>query len=338
MASYATLLEEANIEEKYQNETFSELASYLESVTAFVNEDVEFNVMISLTEAESGEIKEKDSKISKAVKNGIQNLITRIEKFITMIGDAVKRFVAKAHVVIASKGNNAMAKMLKDNSLTIGKDITLTSVIKRVDKTSGNSKDIDTLLKKAEDAAKALATTTAKINANTLKSITDARSEKELKAADDVIEAFSEDIATAKHSDAAQIKANEAKKVSEVYAKYVANILDPLGAHLKKIESTCHDGQKAGKEVIATLKKTKDNEASAELLKGINDYMGRLMKLDAAAVNFASRLLTIATKNSAKIALAAVDAQGRSAAAAVSGKVKDAKDTVSRKAKAAKEA
>ena len=342
MASYATLLEDAMVEEQYKNTTFTELSGCLESLTAFVNEDTEFNVMISLTEAESGDIKDKAAKISAAVKQGIHNLIEKIKKFIDKIGEAVKRFVEKAHVVIASNGNNAMAKLLKDNSLTVGKDIKLTAVLAKVDKGSGTTKNIEDLFVAAQTASETLNKRVGffkeRVDENTMANWSKANQSTDMEQADKVIEAFKSDIGTAEHSDAAMIKAKEAKKVSDVYKNYVAVILDPINDHLSKIEETCGNAQKTGKAVIKALQQAEKEGTTAPMLSAVSAYVSKVMQLHTYTVNFASRLLTIATKNSAKIALAAVDAQGRSAAAAVSGKVKGAKDTVARKAKAAKEA
>lgn len=342
MASYATLLENAMAEEQYKNTTFTELSGCLESLTAFVNEDTEFNVMISLTEAESGDIKDKAAKISAAVKQGIHNLIEKIKKFIDKIGEAVKRFVEKAHVVIASNGNNAMAKLLKDNSLTIGKDIKLTAVLAKVNKGAGTVKNVEALFSAAEDAANTFNSRVgffkSRVDENAMAKWSEASQSKDMAKADEVIEAFKADIGTAEHSDAAMIKANEAKKVKEVYDKYVAVILDPINKHLKNIEKVCSEAQKTGKEVIKALQQAEKEGTTAPMLSAVSAYVSKVMQISTYTVNFASRLLTIATKNSAKIALAAVDAQGRSAAAAVSGKAKDVKDAVSRKAKAAKEA
>ena len=57
MSGYAALLENYLEEEKYANDTFAGIASCLESLTDFVNEDVNFDMTISLTEAETGDIK-----------------------------------------------------------------------------------------------------------------------------------------------------------------------------------------------------------------------------------------------------------------------------------------
>ena len=121
--SYAAMLENYLEEEKYANDTFAGISSCLESLTSFVNEDVNFEMTISLTEAESGDIKEKDKKVSAAIKNGISKLISKLEAFIGKIGEAVKRFVAKAKVTIAQSGNEALKKMISNNKYNIGKDI-----------------------------------------------------------------------------------------------------------------------------------------------------------------------------------------------------------------------
>ena len=81
MSGYAALLENYLEEEKYANDTVSNISSCLESLTDFVNEEVNFEMTISLTEAEGGEIKEKAKKVSAAIKNGIAKLIKKLEEF-----------------------------------------------------------------------------------------------------------------------------------------------------------------------------------------------------------------------------------------------------------------
>jgi hypothetical protein len=311
------------------------MVSYLESVENFVNESIEFNVMISLNEAENETIKDKAVKVSAAVKAGIEKIIAKLEQFITKIGEAVKRFTEKARVIISSNGNKAMGKMLKDNSLVVGKDIKLTMIIGNTDGSA-----IDTLLAKAEKGAAALAGSVKFLDSVVANSDTwNKRNEnKDMKLADDVIDAFSKDINTKEHTDAAQIKSNEAKKVKEVYDKYVAVILDPLNKHLNNIQKSCSEGQKAAKEIIRFLKSLKDEDKTAALLATANNYSAKLMKIDTYTVSFASKVLTIATKNSAKIALAAVNAEGKKAAAvakAAPGKVAAGAKDVAGKAKAA---
>lgn len=74
MSSYETLLENYNIEEKYANDSFSNMMTCFESLNVFANEDVNFDVIISLEEAESGKIKDTAAKVKEAAKRTAINL------------------------------------------------------------------------------------------------------------------------------------------------------------------------------------------------------------------------------------------------------------------------
>ena len=115
----------------------------------FVNEDVNFEMTISLTEAENGDIKEKNKKISTAIKNGIDKLIKKLEEFSAKISEATKRFIAKAKVTIAQKGNEALKKMISNNKYVIGKDIKVRAV--KVDGVKG-AKVAEGIYKAVDDA------------------------------------------------------------------------------------------------------------------------------------------------------------------------------------------
>lgn len=310
MSSYAELLEEFKQEEILANETFSSLASYLESVTDFVNEEVDFNVTISLEEAVSGEIKDKAAKISASAKKAVDALIAKLEGFVEKVKDALKKYVAKAKATIANKGNEAMKKVLASNEAKLGKEIKL-QLIKPA--------DLSGLYKKLNAAADNCVAAAKSRNGEVIVSA----------ATKGTIKAFSADI-----SAIAKDETKNGDSVKAVYNDYVGNILEWLNAAISILTKKTDEAQKCAKEGIKELKKIKDEEGNADTqtIARLSDAYSCAMKISTYAFNFMFGVLTIATKNSAKIALAAVDAKGNSIAKAVKAGTDKAKDTVKGKA------
>ena len=316
MSGYAALLENYLEEEKYANDTFAGIASCLESLTDFVNEDVNFDMTISLTEAESGDIKEKDKKVSVAIKNGITKLISKLEAFIGKIGEAVKRFIAKAKVTIAQKGNEALKKMISNNGYVIGKDIKVRAV--KVNGVKG-AKVAEGIYKAVKDANIAISKEIVSIqNAIANGDTVSVNRNKE------VIDTLSTSFEKSDATSLELISSASKQTVSKAYQEYVGQYLDVVSNNISKIDGQAKESQKYCKEIIKVLKKAENgSKINSESIAAVNDISSDLMKLATGALNYSMGLLTLATKNGAKIALAAVDATGKAAAGAVKGKAQE---------------
>ncbi len=323
MSSYATLLDECAQEEMYANETFSSLGSYLESVTNFVNEDVNFEVTISLDEAVSGDIKDKAGKIGASVKKAIDSLIAKLQEFITKIGEAVKRFVSKAKVTITQKGNVAMKKLLNDSTAKLKKEVKL----KEISYNGKSAKScVDDIFNKAAKAASTVYGNIDKI-ADKLETFEDPSDVTRVTAE---IEALSEDITKSSVVKEATVPA--ASTVSAAYKLYVDQYFVSIEGNLSGVQEICKKAQDHAKALIKSLNKAKsaDGKMTAEgsALKTMDvkaitvakDHASDAMKISTYTVNFAATVLTMATKNSAKIALAA----GGNAVKEAPDKAKDA--------------
>ena len=318
MSGYAALLENYLEEEKYANDTFAGISSCLESLTDFVNEDVNFDMTISLTEAETGDIKEKDKKVSAAIKNGISKLIGKLEAFIGKIGEAVKRFIAKAKVTIAQKGNEALRKMISNNGYVIGKDIKVRAI--KVNGVKG-AKVAEGIYKAVTDANNAISKEIISIqNAISDGSTVSVNRNKEV--IDTLSTSFEKSDATT-----LELISSAAKwTVKKAYQEYVGQYLDVVSNNIGKIDGQAKESQKYCKEIIKVLKKAENgSEINSESIAAINGISSDLMRLTTGALNYSMSLLTLATKNGAKIALAAVDETGKAAAGAVKAKAGEIK-------------
>ena len=317
--SYAAMLENYLEEEKYANDTFAGISSCLESLTSFVNEDVNFEMTISLTEAESGNIKEKDKKVSAAIKNGISKLISKLEAFIEKIGEAVKRFIAKAKVTIAQKGNETLKKMLSNNGYVIGKDVKVRAV--KVNGVKG-AKVAEGIYKAVTDANNAIS--------KEIISIQNAMSDGKAVSVNrnkEVIDTLSTSLEKSDATTLELISAVKKWSVKDAYQEYVGQYLDVVSNNISKIDGQAKESQKYCKEIIKTLKKAENgSEINAESIAAVNGISSDLMRLATGALNYSMSLLTLATKNGAKIALAAVDATGKAAAVATKNAANTAKD------------
>ena len=319
MSGYATLLENYLEEEKYANDTFAGIASCLESLTDFVNEDVNFDMTISLIEAESGDIKEKDKKVSAARKNGMGRLISKLEAFIGKIGEAVKRFIAKAKVTIAQKGNEALKKMISNNGYVIGKDIKVRAV--KVNGVKG-AKVAEGIYKAVTDANNAISKEIVSIqsaiaNGNTVS----------VNRNKEVIDTLSTSFEKSDATTLEMISSAKKLSVKDAYQEYVGQYLDVVSNNISKIDGQAKESQNNCKQIIKALKKAENgSEINSESITAINGISSDLMRLATGALNYSMSLLTLATKNGAKIALAAVDATGKAAAVATKNAANTAKD------------
>lgn len=330
MSSYATLLEEHFEEEMLSNDTFSNISSCLESLTGFVNEEVNFEMTISLEEAVSGNIKDKAAKISGSVKTAISNLIKKLIAFSEKIADATKRFTTKAKVVIAQCGNEALKKMIGNNKAVIGKDIKVREL-----KYNGN---------KGASVVKAIYDQGIKSSVNILSNLAKAAADLEkgepisINRDTSVIDAMAEDITKSKVGTLTMISSAKNVTVKSAYDEYVGCYLDSVKSMLPTIQSTCNDAKKQASALVKSLKKTENGaEVNAEAIASISAAASDAMKISTYILNYAMSILTIATKNGAKIALAAVDADGKAVVASVKAAPGKAKDAIDAK-KAAKEA
>lgn len=297
MSSYETLLENYAEDERLSHITFAEMSTMFDSLTEFVNEEVELTVEISLQEAEDGEVQEKDKKFGAAVKKTIRKLIEKLKAFITKIGEAVKAFVTKAKMVVKQGGNAALGKMLKKNGIKVTKKFTY-KVVKE-----GTANSISKLYGNAASAASALDTAVKSVNINT----TPVSVPEVPESVASVIEAFAK-----KFEDSSVIATKDYnpsdEPVSKVYADIVAPYLDEVKKGIDNVEKVCGGAQKQAKSLISELKKGEnDNQktVNADGIAKVSKLSTACMQLSAATVRFANSVLTIATKNAAKLALAA---------------------------------
>ena len=311
MSSYETLLENYNIEEKYANDTFSNMMSCFESLNAFANEDINFEVNISLEEAESGKIKDNIAKIKEGAKRTSEVLKKKVSDFIIKIKDALSRFIAKAKITVANKGNAALKKMIGNSELIIGKDIKL----KVFKDNKSNAAIFDQVSKAVEK-------------------IDDIRDDSSIDDVKTVVDALADSVAKSNIVEEATLKADDNMKVKDAVAKYV----DPL---LKDTTDNLNNAQKLVNEVIKNLKgdiKTIDDSAKKidkAIGKGVgnstftmlnidtNEFKESIslaMKVSTRYINYVSTVLVMGASNASKIALAAVDAKGKLVAAKFSKK------------------
>jgi hypothetical protein len=281
--SYTALLEE--YEEQNRICTFSEMAANFSSLAALVEEEVDFSVMISLDEAAEEEIENKDKKISDAIKNGFKKLADKLEAFVTKIGEFLSRLKNKIKVTVASKGNEAMKKLLADKQAYIKKDIKLQNF---------QTNTAKTLLKAANDIVKdANAAVDAAKNGQ---SFTRVDAEK--------IKTFKEDVTKSKLVNKAEIKASAHFKVAEAYKMYVSGLFDAIESSFANTDKNIKDAQKAAKDLAKELRKAdrKNNKSSVSELNGV---ASDLMTISTYVLKLNADFLSMATRNSAKLALAA---------------------------------
>lgn len=321
MSSYETLLENYLEEKSYENDTFSNVAACLESLTSFANEEVNFEMVITLEEAESGSIKDKAAKLGATVKKTIHNLIEKLTNFITKIKEAVKRFVAKAKTVIAQKGNEALKKMVATDEYVTGKAINLVYFesakgLKGKELINDIFSQVNKALTKATNVAKSYS-----LDQETIEMGDDITN---------VIKAFSEDFAKSKMAKTREVGAIQS--VKGVYKQYIAPYLDATNKMIKDVEEAEKEALDACNAVIKELKKAENGKSvNAASISAVSKLSTQIMQLTTATLNFAMSVLTVTAKNSAKLALCAVTAKGKE-------KVNNATTTVKNKANAAKDA
>lgn len=314
MSGYDALLENHFAEEKYENDTFFNISSYLESLTAFVNEDVNFEATISLNEAEDGAVKDKSATFGKAVKAGIRKLIEKIGSFIAKIKEAVHRYVTKAKIVIAQGGNKAIKKIIANNDYKIGKDIKL----KTISFTGKEGASLtDYIYKEALASAGKIYTSAA----NAAQDLADGKKEFTVVRDTQILDTLNVDIAASNVAKDTTISAADNITVKSIYPKYVGDYLDCVKQNLPAVESTIKDAQNKCNQIIKFLKKAENGgqNANSAAITQVSAIVGDLMRISTYIVNYSMSILTLATKNSAKLALAAVDATGKHVATVVKG-------------------
>ena len=318
MSSYETLLENYNIEKKYENDSFSNMMACFESLNAFANEDVNFEVTISLEEAESGKIKDTANKIKEAAKRTAINLEKKVSDFIVKIKDALSRFIAKAKITVANKGNAALKKMIGNSELVIGKDIKL-KVFKKDKSNAAIFDQVDNAIIKIRN-----------IWYDEYEEIDD-----DIDKVKSIVDTLANDVSKSNIVEDTVLKANDNMKVKDAVAKYV----DPL---LKDTNDNLNNAQKAVTLAIKDLKSDINfykksiesmekhygkDEGRAIINKDINnakECISLLMKVSTRYINYVATVLVMGTSNASKIALAAVDAKGKSVAGKFAKKEKEA--------------
>ncbi len=316
MSSYETLLENYNIEEKYANDSFSNMMACFESLNAFANEDVNFEVTISLEEAESGKIKDTAAKVAEAAKRTVGTLEKKVSEFITRIKDALSRFIAKAKISIANKGNAALKKMLGNSELVIGKDIKLKAFKDRNSNTA--------IYKQADNAISRIDYACFHLY--------DADVMDEIQS---LVDTLGDSVAKSNIVENTVLKADENMKVKDAFVKYVDPLLEDTKDNLNNAQKSVNNCIKFLKGDIDFCKKEikkQDNtygkgsgkEMLGEYLDNARKCIPLVMKISTRYINYVATVLIMGTSNASKIALAAVDAKGKSVAGKFSKKEKEA--------------
>jgi hypothetical protein len=308
MSSYESLLETYNEEEKFSNVSFEEMGNILESLTEFVNEEVEITVEMTLQEAEevANDEEKKSAKFGAAVKKTIERLIAKLTEFIKKIGDAVKAFVNKARMITKQGGNAALKKMLSNNNITIRKAITVKTT---------NYAAVGSLYNIAGKAASDVSDAVKSVNINTVPATV-----PEVPASvENAVKAFAERFDASDLVKSLDLESG--KTVASAYNDCVKPWLDQVNKGIETVEKVCKGAQANASKLIKDLKKNKENPKTVNA-----DAIGKISKLSSAAmqistntVRFANTILTLATKNAAKLALAA----GANAPAAAKDKAKE---------------
>jgi actin-related protein len=307
MSSYETLLENYNIEEKYANDSFSNMMACFESLNAFANEDVNFEVVVSLEEAESGKIKDTAGKIKEAAKRTAKAIEKKVSEFIVKIKDALSRFIAKAKITVANKGNAALKKMIGNSELVIGKDIKL----KYFKKNKSNAYvfgQVDKAIKKV--------------------------SENEYIDVDNLrvtVDVLGDNVATSSIVEEIVLKASDNMKVKEAVTKYVDPLLKDTTDNLNNAQKTVNETIKTLKANIKDLKKetasmdknSEEAKINKEDMSDLRECISLLMKVSTRYINYVGTVLVMGASNASKIALAAVDAKGKSVAGKFAKKEKE---------------
>jgi CRISPR/Cas system CMR subunit Cmr6 (Cas7 group RAMP superfamily) len=307
MSSYETLLENYNLEEKYANDSFSNMMTCFESLNAFANENVNFEVVISLEEAESGKIKDNVTKIKEAAKRTAKAIEKKVSEFITKIKDALSRFVAKAKITIANKGNAALKKMLGNSELVIGKDIKL--------KYFKDGKSNAAIYKQVNKAIERLGNANFYYSSKYVKYMNDPKS---------IVDTLAEDVSKSNIVEDTVLKADENIKVKDAFAKYVDPLLKDTTDNLSNAQKTVNETIKDLKDSISGYKKKVKEAAKrdmnstkaiySEWVDNYREMISVLMKVSTRYINYVATVLVMGASNASKIALAAVDAKGKSVA------------------------
>ena len=359
MSSYAALLEEYYEENRYANDTFTDIETFMESVGDIVNENVDFNITLSLNEVSLKDAGANAKKIGQKIGEAISRLVQKITDFVKNIAVAIRRVTDKAKVIVATNGNKVLSNALKDKESKLGKDITLkvakggpNSIIdiakianeaietayRNLDKCFGN---VDALGSGAHTydthgpSQKAMQSNIESIDADYSKKV------------EEVKETLSKSYAK---SDAVEnFVHNEGQKIKDVYGhsiKPYIDLVDPNGSKsiTKEALKTVDTASKKSNEAIKKLRKIqKDLEkdsysagAAQDLLSKISRITTDIMSINHSLVAFALSVLSLATKNSTIVALAAVGADGKRLAGQAKGKVNATKSKIDKKRAAKK--
>lgn len=332
MSSFDELLEVYNESKGIDNSTFEDISVCIESLTQFVNEDVDFSVSISLEECAEGVITEADKKFGEAISKGFKGLIQKLKDFIGRIGEALKRFVAKAKVTIAKGGNAAISMIIKTNGAVIGKDITLIKPKKKGIVEDGFKAAIDACGKiyarinsNISVIDKALQDNNGNVNFASLR--LDAG---DAKLVDTAINVLGKGFDTSDAVEKYKVRAAEHKSVKDMYEDHVKVWNDIVKDNLGDIEGTCKEAQKTANVLVKKLSgidtSTDAGKLTAKMSSEVSAISSKMMQLSTYTLNFAFKVLTMSTKNAAKIAVAAVGPTGKALASGAKGAVKDKVD------------
>jgi hypothetical protein len=329
---FAELFEAYDEKRSIDHISFNEMSAMLESLTEFVNEEVDYSVPVSIEELSEGVIYEADKKFGEGLKNAVSKFVEKLQAFISKIGEALKRFIAKAKLTIAQGGNAAISKIIKSNGAIIGKDITLIKPKKK-----------DVVEKGFAAALSACASVHSVLNKNTnvvlnapsndgKVELDEIHSQLRLDAGDQklvdaAIKTLGKGFETSDVVEKYKVRAAEKKAVKDVYAEYVKTWNDLVSKNVPAIDSSCKDAQKTAKNLIKMFSGIKDSDSpkamtAKKMLADVSALSTKMMQLSTYTLNFAFKVLSMSTKNAAKIAVAAVGPTGKALASGAKGDVK----------------
>lgn len=312
MSSYETLLESYDEEINLSNITFEEVGNILESLTEFVNEELDMTVQISLQEAEEGEVAEKENKFTAGAKRVLSSLVAKLNAFIEKIGDAIRKFVAKAKVVIAQGGNTAVAKIAANSKAKLGKEITLKTF------SQGPEASVK-LMKLGIEAMK-------KANEQMSRIAFNGDAESGSAAVEKAVDAFAEKLENSPVMTDKKFAAGQG--IKSIYNDNCKKYIDAINSELKNLEAQVKNAQQASKTAIKTIQKLQNTDKAVKSanITAVSKTCALAMKINTYSVNYAASLLGIAAKNGAKLALAAVGEDGKKLAGNVKAKGTDLKN------------
>ena len=358
MSSYAALLEEYYEETRYANDTFTDIEYFMESVGASIKENVDFNITLNLNEVSFDDSEALSEAVSDKAKTkfgeAIQRLIKKIGEFVTNIGLAMRRLADKAAIIVSNCGNKVLAAAIKNKNAKIGKDITIKIPAGKHDATAiiDKIKTAQGIIKRKLDqiqinAGYSFDKDLSKTQNAYMGASNDATSAQTAAAID---KSYSDNVKTlnkilaesyAKSDAIKTVPISKGCKVDEMYRKYIKPLLDMCDTKGSSSSSVVKASDDLTKESIKTCNSMKKDLQKAEAqarkadntsqiinaqhsLAVVSAVSTDMMTLNHNCIKFALSILQVASRASAVLALAAVDADGRKIAGRTKGAIKNA--------------